>query len=328
MPSNVKPEIKRVLLTNNANMRVELANYGARILSIQFKHPSGEWIETTLNYTADSDILNDAYYMGATCGRVSNRINGAQYSHAGKVIKLLANDDENTLHGGPVGFSHSFWSMGDVQNHENGQSIMFSHKSLSGDQGFPGKLIAKVTYTLTHNNHLQIHYHASCDQISPINMCNHSYFTLGEPSIHDLDLHVCSNKILPLNSHNIPTGEIVTPTANLSFMPAVNLGKTLSSRDLDDCYILLKKSPFDTVQNACTLSSLRNEISLTISTNQVAIQVYSGNYLPQKHSGIALEAQGLVDAVNQAGFESDWVGPHQDYTKTVDYHFQSQTKLD
>lgn len=322
MTDSQHPTIERVTLTNE-NMRVSIANYGARILSIKYKNSAGMWIETTLNYTLDHDILSDNCYMGATCGRVSNRISGAKYVHKGEVVKLCANDGNNTLHGGKGGFSHCFWSMSPIVRDGTSEQITLLYRSVHGDQGFVGNLHAQVKYILTHDNHLRIEYKASCDRHGPINMCNHTYFTLGEASIHPLKLTVFAKKYLPLTANSIPTGEISLLNSEHSFEHGVVLADRLLQKDIDDCYLLLKKPTTQNCQLAGELRSQTNNIMLSISTNQIAMQVYTGNYLPIKHSAIALEAQGLVDAVNQAGFESDWVGPHQEYDKVVDYHFQS-----
>jgi len=293
MPSSAMPNIERITLVNHNDLQVVIANYGARILSIKYRNGSGQWIETTQNFSTDEEILNDDFYMGATCGRVSNRISNASYSHEGVNYVLAANDGGNTLHGGPRGFSHCMWSLGPVITDAHSQSLTLSCLSKDGDQGFPGNLTANVTYKLTHDNQLLIEYFASSDKVGPINMCNHAYFTLGESSINNLTLSVNANKLLALNSNNIPTGEILT-TNNTHHGEAAL---------------------------ACTLASHANGITLSIYSNQTALQVYTGNYLPLKHSAIALEAQGLVDAVNQASFETDWVGPNQDYRKVVRYQF-------
>ncbi|MFT5669986.1 MAG: aldose 1-epimerase [Glaciecola sp.] len=325
-PNNTScaPSIQRITLSNNQNMQVVIANYGARILSIQYKNSDNIWLETTLNEDVDSHILNDNCYMGATCGRVSNRIKGAQYFHKGKSIKLDTNEGENTLHGGAGGFSQCFWTLSPVVvTSENNQSVTLTYISPDGDQGFPGNLTAQVIYTLTHDDHLIIEYKASCDKVSPINMCNHAYFTLGEPSIHAMKLTVFADKYLPVDEKNIPTGKIFAANGMHNYMQAVTLGKRIALKDIDDCYVLVKNSTQKASQLACVLTSNRNKISLSISTNQIAMQVYSGNYLPVKYSAIALEAQGLVDAVNQPGFATDWVGPNQNYRKVIDYYFQS-----
>lgn len=322
MHSSARPPIKRMTLSNQKNMQVVIANYGARILSIKYLNDSGEWIETTLNYQSDKEILADEYFMGATCGRVSNRISNALYFHNGVKYKLVANEGGNTLHGGPVGFSHSIWSLGSVIDDAEGQSLTLTYLSEDGDQGFPGNLSAKITYQLTNDDQLIIKYFASSDKFGPINMCNHAYFTLGETSIHNLHLSVHANKYLALNTNNIPTGEILRTHKEYFSETPIKISETLKHRDADDCYIIEQTPTEETAKLACVLVSNKHKISLSIYTDQVALQVYTGNYLPEKHQAIALEAQGLVDAVNQPGFETDWVGPNQDYQKVVRYQLQ------
>lgn len=314
--------IERVTLSNNKNMQVVIANYGARILSIKYRNAANKWIETTLNYDSDEDMLADKCYMGATIGRVSNRISHAQYSHMGRQYKLLANDGSNSLHGGPGGFSQCIWSMEEVIEDENGQAVTLTHLSKDGDQGFPGKLIAKVTYRLTFDDRLTIQYNASSDKVGPINMCNHAYFTLGEASIHNLDLSVYAKNYLEMNNNNLPTGEILITDSEYFSTRPTRISDTLQYRDADDCYIIEQTPASNEVKLACVLTSQKHNISLSIYSDQIALQVYTGNYLPEKHSAIALEAQGLVDAVNHANFESDWLGPDKDYQKVVHYQFQ------
>ena len=322
MHSSKKPAIDRITLTNGTNMEVVIANYGARILSIRYRNSAEKWIETTLNYDSDEDIFADQCYMGATIGRVSNRISHAQYSHMGTQYKLLANEGANSLHGGPGGFSQCMWSMAKVIEDENGQTITLTHLSEDGDQGFPGKLLAKVTYRLTFDDRLIIQYNASSDKVGPINMCNHAYFTLGETSIHDLTLNVYAKSYLEMNGHNIPTGKILSTNKEYFTAQPSRISDTLKYRDADDCYIIEQTTVSDKLKLACILTSQEHNISLSVYSDQIALQVYSGNYLPEKHSAIALEAQGLVDAVNHANFSCDWLGPGMNYQKTVLYQFQ------
>lgn len=322
MHSSKPSFIERVTLSNGKNMQVVIANYGARILSIKYRNADNRWIETTLNYDADEGLLADKCYMGATIGRVSNRISHAQYDHKGTQYKLLANDGANSLHGGPGGFSQCIWSMSEVIEDEHGQTITLSYLSKDGDQGFPGRLLAKVRYRLSFDDQLTITYNASSDKVGPINMCNHAYFTLGETSIHDLSLSVNAKRYLEMNSDNLPTGNILSTNDEYFTTHPICIADTLKYRDADDCYIIEQTPTSDELKLACILTSQKHNISLSVYSDQIALQVYTGNYLPEKYSAIALEAQGLVDAVNHANFECDWLGPNMDYQKVVQYQFK------
>ncbi|MGB3727219.1 MAG: aldose epimerase family protein [Glaciecola sp.] len=305
--------IQRVTLVNQHNMQVQVCDYGARILSIKVPNACGELIETTQNYAQDTDILADTAYMGATCGRIANRVSGAKFEVNNTHYHLDANEGNNTLHGGSVGFSHHYWKL--VSHNNN--TVVYEHLSPHLDQGFPGNLQVKVSYTLSDTNELLIQYHVSSDMTCPINMCNHTYFTLGETNgIHALQLQVNAKKYLPVNAHSIPTGEQSVVTQAMDFTAAQKLADKLQLRDFDDCYIVDQ-------QDAVHLVSEQHQLSLTISSDHKAMQVYTGNYLPQKHSAIALEAQGLVDAVNQKTFEAEYVSPQRPYRKFIRYTFNA-----
>ena len=297
-------------------MQVTLSNYGARILSIKVRNKSNQLIETTLNHQTDTEIKNDVFYMGATCGRISNRLSKAQFSVGEKTIKLEANEGENLLHGGKDSFSHRYWQVDELQNNNEDSQIIFSLFSEDGDQGFPGNLKARVSYTLTNTNELRVDYWAQSDALCPINMCNHTYFNLGATGIDELKLSVKAKHYLPVDDNSIPTGEIRVLPPELDLIKEQLLKQKLKTLDFDHCYVLEKNMAFSAL-----LSSEEQGIAMLIKTDQEALQVYSGNYLPQKHSAIALEAQGLVDAPNQAGFACDWVSPDNDYRKYVSYQF-------
>ena len=46
-------------------------------------------------------------------------------------------------------------------------------------QGYPGNLVASVTYLLTADNELQINMTATTDAASPVNLAQHTYFNLN-----------------------------------------------------------------------------------------------------------------------------------------------------
>lgn len=316
MPNSTSINLQRVTLTNDNLMQVTLCDFGARILSIKVPDKANRLIETTLNYDTDKDITDDKSYMGATCGRVSNRIKNATFTHKNTLFSLNANEGSNMLHGGDKGFSNRLWSITPTPACGEKNSVTFKLQSPDGEQGFPGNLTALVTYTLSNKNVLSISYKAQCDTLCPINMCNHAYFHLGEKSIHKLKLQVNADTYTPIDEHNIPTGELAATQSAFDFSHPQTLSKKLATRDFDECF-LVKNS-----HNARLISS-ENGLLLDIHSDQLGLQVYTGNYLPIKHRAIALEAQGLIDAVNQANFKEEWVGPEHDYRKTIRYEFTS-----
>lgn len=92
----------------------------------------------------------------------------------GKKIQLTPNEKGNSLHSGPDGFEFMMW---EAETKE--QAVAFRHHSPDGEQGFPGNFDVTVTYTLTDDNAVEIHYEGISDQDTVANMTNHSYFNLG-----------------------------------------------------------------------------------------------------------------------------------------------------
>ena len=82
-------------------------------------------------------------YFGASIGRVANRIAKGRFTLDAVEYNLTINNGENHLHGGLEGFAKVVWN---VHPHSDG-SITFTHSSPHLDQGYPGHLMAQVTYT-------------------------------------------------------------------------------------------------------------------------------------------------------------------------------------
>src|SRR5699024_4931251 len=85
---------------------------------------------------------------------------------------------KNNLHSNPNGYHVRVWEA-NLGDNELGDCVTFSLFSPDGDQGYPGNLEVSVTYTLTEENALMIHYRAVGDQNTIVNLTNHSFFNLN-----------------------------------------------------------------------------------------------------------------------------------------------------
>lgn len=334
LAAKVAPEVsttlETVLLSNDYGMSVEIINFGARIKSIKFPL-NDKPTEMIVGYASAQEYLKDDFYLGATCGRVCNRIAGGKFELEGKQYQLPQNDGENCLHGGDDNFAFRYWQI-DRQSLTS-TSVTLSLISPDGDQGFPGELRLSITYQLSTDNKLSIKYSANTDLATVINLTNHAYFNLGENDCQFLYLQMMSSAILETDAANIPTGRIVTVAeTDYDFTEPACIGvrqqntqdKSLKAKNgYDHCFVL-DDIPF--VEPKAVLTSLQNQISLSIFTDQSAIQLYTGFYLGypfSSHQGLCLEAQNYTDAENNEHFPSNVLHPNQEYQRKIIYHFES-----
>jgi len=309
-------KLKRFMLQNSNAMQVELCNFGARILSIRVPNDLGELIETTLNHATDEAIVNDGFYMGATVGRTSNRISNSRFSLDGVEHHICTNDGIHNLHGGENGFSKRMWQTDGANN--TGNAITFTLRSEDGDQGFPGEVNAQIIFTLNESNELKFDFLATSTKPTPINLCNHAYFTMGEDNIDNLELCIQGDAYLPVNADSLPLGHFeAVANTRFDFNSPATLAERLTSGTFDHCYRT-------TSTKMARLKSQKHKICLEIESDHVGIQFYSGNFLPIPQAALCLEAQGYPDAINHSVLAPDILRPGKEYRRYVIYRYMNK----
>ncbi|MBH0092957.1 aldose epimerase family protein [Pseudoalteromonas sp. SCQQ13] len=321
-------QLHSYILSNEQGMRVEILNYGARVKSILF--PVNDTpTEMTVGYADSSRYLTDTYYLGATCGRVANRISGASFELEGEQYLLNKNDGENCLHGGADNFSLRFWQ---VQS-STANEVILSLSSEDGDQGFPGKVEMQIRYHLSHDNKLTMSFSATTNKATPINATNHCYFNLGEQNCLPLTLQINAASYLERDNNSLPTGRVLSvKNSDFCFDQPVIIGQRLQSAQhpqltgptgFDHCFVINQPQAN---KAAAVLSSLRNKVKMSLYTDQASIQLYTGAFLAAPLSpdqGVCLEAQNYSDAVNFPDFENSILKPGEVYNKYISYHFEN-----
>ena len=322
----MSPAIRTVTLHNSAGMRVTLMNLGARLISIKVP-VKGEPTEMLLAYPNLNDYREDSFYLGAVCGPVCNRISNAQFSLAEVNYQLDANAGDHCLHGGDNGLSERAWQ---IERHTD-QEVVFTLQSSQHDDGFPGNRCFTVSYRLTDDNSLQIDLQGQSDQMTPINLTLHPYFTLGDSTAENLSLTLNSSSFLARTDDGIPTGGIISASAlgqDISSGVVVKMliansqyPQIMSDSGIDHCFIIDQADPN---QLGAVLKSSTNGVTLRLYSNQPALQVYSGGFLKQPFSpsqGICLEPQGYVNAVNKNCFPTINVTQNATYLSTLRLEF-------
>ncbi|CAI8591794.1 unnamed protein product [Vicia faba] len=190
---------------------LKVTNWGASIVSLVLPDKKGKLNDVVLGYDSIKEYTNDSTYFGATVGRVANRIGGAQFNLNGEHYKLVANEGNNTLHGGSRGFSDVIWKVKRYQREGPSPIVTFTYHSFDGEQGFPGDLVASVSYILTGKNQLVIIMKAKAlNKPTPVNLANHAYWNIGgqnSGNILNEVIQIFGSKITIVDSKLIPTGK-------------------------------------------------------------------------------------------------------------------------
>lgn len=333
-------EVKLYTLKNANGMEVCVTNFGGRIVSIMVPDKNGEMKDVVLGFDNINDYQNVPSDFGASIGRYANRINQGKIVIDGEEIQLPQNNFGHCLHGGPTGWQYQVYRAYQVDD----KTIELNLFSRDGDNNFPGNIEAKVTYTLTDDNAIEIAYEATTDKKTVINMTNHSYFNLsGDPTtpITDHILYINADNYTPVDSTYMTTGEIATvKDTPMDFTTPKAVGQEIDNFEFiqlkngngyDHNWVLNTKG--NTELAAVKLTSPVSGISVEVYTNEPGIQVYSGNFLDgtvtgkngivyAQRTGICLETQKYPDSPNKTWEESNaYLNPGETYTSFCKFKF-------
>lgn len=331
-------------LTNRHGLKAKVTEYGATLVSMETPDKSGAMADLTHGYDTLDGWLTNSFYLGATVGRFGNRIKDGRFQLGGKNHTLATNNAPGgipcALHGGLLGFDKVLWSGKTIAD----QSVEFSYTSLDGEEGYPGNLTVKVTYSLNDDDELKWKAEATTDAPTVINIIHHSYWNLSgdsSTSVNDHLLTLHADHYLPTDAGLIPTGDMA-PVAGtpMDFTKPTVIGSRVDADfealkfggGYDHAWVLKKGSG---VRFAARLKDPKSGRVMEISTDQPAIQFYGGNFLDGKAIGkggiayarrtaLCLETEGFPDAPNQPSFPSPVLRPGETYDHTMIHKFSAE----
>lgn len=331
-----KKVVNLYTLVNSKGMEVNVINFGGIIQSLRVPDKNGVLADVVLGFDKLEPYLVNAPYLGAIIGRCANRIAKGKFTLDGKDYVLPVNNGLNHLHGGISGFDKAFWDIEAVGMSE----LKLSYVSKDMEEGYPGILSCVVTYQLTDENELIIHYEATSDKPTIINLTQHSYFNLAGPkstTILDHVLSIEADAFLPINEYLIPTGEFRrVESTPFDFSTPVRVGERIDAVDeqlaraggYDHCWIVNKEG----LRKAAVVLEPLSGRTLEVFTTEPGIQLYTGNFLDgtlagkegsmlHRRSGLCLETQHFPDSPNHRNFPNVVLQPHETYQSTTVFKF-------
>ncbi|TWT97938.1 Aldose 1-epimerase precursor [Botrimarina colliarenosi] len=331
-------------LSNDNGMKIKLLDLGATLMAAEVPDRDGEKADVLFGFDEAAKYLSDDnQYFGVVVGRYGNRIAKGKFTLDGKQYTLECNNDPNHLHGGgDKAFSKVVW---EAKASDDGRSVTFSHSSPDGEEGYPGKLDAEVTYTLTDDNAVRIEYAATTDKKTVLNLTNHAYFNLagaGDETINDHEITIFADRYTPVDETLIPTGELAEVAGTpLDFRTPHQIGERVDlmgegeGAGYDHNFVLNKTaSDRPGLHKAAKVTDQDSGRTLTVLTDQPGVQFYGGNFLKGQtgkdgktyayRSGFCLETQHYPDSPNQPQFPSVVLNPGETYKHVCVYAFSAE----
>jgi aldose 1-epimerase len=331
-------------LRNAKGMVVRIATYGATVVSLEVPDRNGRHADVVLGFDTLAGYLGEHPHFGGVVGRYANRIAGGRFTLDGVAYVLAKNNGENHLHGGIRGFDRKVFKGSDASS-SAGPAVALAYLSKDGEEGYPGNLSVTVTYTLTDANELRIHYEATTDKKTVVNLSNHSYFDLAGQGAGDILGHrlvLDASKFTPVDQGLIPTGEPRPVEGTpFDFRKATAIGARI---DAPDPQIVLGKGydhnfvvdgPAGRQRRAARVVEPRSGRVMEVFTTEPGVQFYTGNFLDGsvkgkggkaygRREGFCLETQHFPDSPNHPSFPSTVLEPGGRYDTTTVFRFSTE----
>jgi len=269
-------------LENAKGMKLQITNYGATITSISVLDQNGNRQELACGFDTFEGYFGEDYkanapYFGCTVGRFASRIKDGKFSIDGQEYTLAVNNGSNHLHGGLVGFDKKIWQ---AEPNDDG-SLAMSLTSPDMEEGFPGTVQVKVTFSLTEENELIIQYEATTDKTTPLSLTNHTYFNLSgfEQTIENHISQIDAAEFLQPDATNVPVGEVAKVEGTAADLrTGKRLGDCFAEMETGfEHYYTFDKTPNELTKVA-TFKDPASGRSLEIKTTEPGALFYTGYF--------------------------------------------------
>ncbi len=315
-------------IENDKGAKVTILNYGGIVQSLYVPDRNGKLADVVCGYDDIEGYLVSPGYQGAIIGRYGNRIGGAKFTLDGKTYELFVNSGkQDSLHGGKNGFDKKIFNV-ETFVKKNRAGLKLTCFSADGEEGYPGNLELKVTYTFDEDNRLFIRYQAQTDKATPVNLTNHTYFNLNGydgSSVMEQYLRIDAHSYTAVDEDLIPVGDPVP----------------VEGTDFDFRALRKVALPFDhnfhlnwngMIRVSAEMYDEESGRTMTMLTNMPCVQLYTGCVMngsypfkggvPQRPlHALCLETQYAPNSPNRPDFPSCILRPGEKYDFRTAYCF-------
>jgi aldose 1-epimerase len=321
--------VERWTLESDA-LRVRVLTYGGIVQTIETPDRDGKRAQLALGF-ADlaSYAAHGGSYFGAQVGRYANRIAGASFTLDGTAYPLTPNDGPHSLHGGPHGFSRRVWAA-----RETDGGVELRRISPDGEEGFPGALDVRVSYTLGPGGALRLVHRAETDAPTVVNLTNHTYLNLGgdgSGSAAGHLLRLAASRYTPVDGTGIPLPG-----------PPAEVGGTRfdfrAAREVAGGYdhnFVLDGGVTPAPRTVAELYDPASGRAVEVATTEPGVQLYTAGHLDGSLTGtsgvpygpvagVALETQHFPDSPNRPDYPGTVLRPGESHRSETIYTFSAR----
>lgn len=342
-------------LKGAGGLRVDVSDYGGRIVRVYAPDRHGNLADVTLGWNTAGEYEKYGFSMGTLIGRFGNRIADGKFKIDGKEYQLPINEKTETrncnLHSGPEGWDSKIWKVRHrPRMTRGGQALELTYVSPDGDMGFPGTVTGKVVYAVSPANVLSIEYTATTDKPTIINLTHHGYWNMaGEASgnVLNQELQIFADEYSQVTAGLIPTKNIPVKGTPFDFTSPCVIGSRQqamladeATKPMDSWYDhnFVLRGKVGEMKKAAIMKDPVSGRKMEIWTTEPCMQMYGAQNmtadkgLPAKqagakylqYQGFALETQHAPDSPNHPEFPSTVLRPGETFSSRTEYRFTAE----
>ncbi|NCB32619.1 MAG: galactose mutarotase [Erysipelotrichia bacterium] len=258
----------------NEHLIMKVISYGAVLQSFIQKDTG---IDVSEGFDSVAGYEEHDAHIGAMIGRCANRIEHACFQLNGIEYHVDDNKGDLSLHGGSVGLDRRVFSA-----EEKGNQVIFTDLIPDGDEGYPGNLSIKITYTLMEDR-IDILTEATTDKDTLLGITNHSYFNLDDnDSVLEDDLIIYADTYAHANERGTSLPHPVTVKGTpFDFTTFKKIGRDIEA---DDEQLIMARGydhhfpiPGTGLRDFCECRG--QNVKLITRSDLPGMHLYTSNYL-------------------------------------------------